>query len=210
MFLSRLRNKSQINLNKLSPVCILRSMLNAHLPITVCCSAVKVKVLKVIPRVSYYCSMGLGRTLRGKTTVLAWKSFENKAELSLAPDIYLSHRYRLRCSGLPDTASWAPFFCISTLDTQALNSAAHIEVCWDASVCGCVCVSVCVWVISDGAALPEAVLLCSVIELSFSIFFCFHHLPVVDICLKSAAVFPFLSPQYETHWGSSDILIKYT
>lgn len=31
MFLSRLRNKSQINLNKLSPVCILRSMLNAHL-----------------------------------------------------------------------------------------------------------------------------------------------------------------------------------
>lgn len=47
---------------------------------------------------------GSRQVLRAKTTVLAGTSFENKPELSLAQDVYLSHRYRLCCSRLPDTA----------------------------------------------------------------------------------------------------------
>ena len=42
---------------------------------------------------------GSRQPLRAKTTDLAWTSFENKPELSLAQDVYLSRKCRLCCSG---------------------------------------------------------------------------------------------------------------
>lgn len=68
---------------------------------------------------------GPGQVLGAKMTVLAGTSFENKPELSLAQDVYSSHRYRLCCPG--SLIQPCSIFHIFTMDKQ--------HCLWQASSC---------------------------------------------------------------------------
>lgn len=146
-------------------------------PSFVCCSTAEVKILKVISRVSYYCSMGPGRSAEPKQQ--CWLERPSKINLNS-----LWHKTFIYPT---DTGSIAPgcltqprsIFHTFTMDKQ--HWLWHSYQYWSMSRCVCmrVCVCACAYVlyvcdkcwICDRAALPKAVLekllLCSMIELSF-------------------------------------------
>lgn len=172
----------------------------------VCYSTAEVKILKVNSRVSYYCSMGPGRSSEPKQQCRV----ERPLKTNLNSLWHRTFIYPADTGSIAPGRAWhshAPYFIHSLwINNTDSDGPTHTQVCQDVSVRVCESVHLLyVYDKSDRTALPRAVLekllLCSMIELPV-FFLSSPHLHPVSVLLLNFFCCPPLSFAWNLVWCS--------